>query len=205
MNLPLNCLALIQGADMSEHESQSEPTSESSDGPDTHAVPVAPAALVSDLSDLFNHSVDTSSLDRTILASAKAHFADNHALALASESPAGTVTTPAPIRAWWARWRIAEVAGLAAAIGLIVWISSAGPFGDAPPSDLPGGTPIAVVGDVDRNGKVDILDAYLLQRSINAGNALQSDWDMTGDGQVNRDDVSAVAMLAVKLDGGQRL
>lgn len=182
---------------MTDHESQFDPESDTPDGPveptgpDAQKAPTASAALASDLSDLFGHAVDTTSLDGSILASAKAHFAE-------CDTP---VSAPAPIRAWWARWRIAEVAGLAAAIGLIVWISSPGHHGDQSPN----GKNIAVVGDVDRNGKVDILDAYLLQRNINAGDALQTDWDMTGDGQVNRDDVSAVAMLAVKLDGGKSL
>lgn len=63
--------------------------------------------------------------------------------------------------------------------------------------------------DIDRNGRVDILDAFTLARHIeSAGPAEESlslrkqEWDINGDGLVNRDDVDMVAFAAVRLDKG---
>ncbi len=68
--------------------------------------------------------------------------------------------------------------------------------------------------DIDRNGRVDILDAFKLARNIESadrtktnlspvsstGQALQKQgWDINGDGLVNRNDVDSVALAAVSL------
>jgi len=69
--------------------------------------------------------------------------------------------------------------------------------------------------DIDRNGRVDILDAFKLARHIesadrtktnlspvsSAGQALREQgWDINGDGLVDRNDVDQVALAAVRLD-----
>jgi len=71
--------------------------------------------------------------------------------------------------------------------------------------------------DIDRNGRVDILDAFKLARHIESadrsktnlspvsstGQALRRQgWDINGDGLVNRNDVDLVALAAVRLDKG---
>jgi hypothetical protein len=56
--------------------------------------------------------------------------------------------------------------------------------------------------DIDRSGRVDILDAFKLARQIKAGLQPSEKWDMNGDGQVNRKDVDLVAFAAVRLDKG---
>ncbi len=68
--------------------------------------------------------------------------------------------------------------------------------------------------DIDRNGRVDILDAFKLARHIESadrtktnlspvsstGQALRKQgWDINGDGLVNRNDVDSVAFAAVSL------
>lgn len=58
-----------------------------------------------------------------------------------------------------------------------------------------------VQGDADRSGTVDILDAFAMARVIDAGQPAPANWDMTGDGRVDREDVSAVAAIAVSLSG----
>lgn len=58
-------------------------------------------------------------------------------------------------------------------------------------------------GDVNADGKVDILDAYLLQRRIELARQLEAMWDVTGDGQVDESDVRAIAARAVSLEGGR--
>jgi len=69
--------------------------------------------------------------------------------------------------------------------------------------------------DIDRNGRVDILDAFKLARHIESadrtktnlspvsstGQALREQgWDINGDGLVDRNDVDLVALSAVRLD-----
>jgi hypothetical protein len=63
--------------------------------------------------------------------------------------------------------------------------------------------------DIDRNGRVDILDAFKLARQIESAGRTEANlslreqgWDMNGDGLVNRNDVDLVASAAVRLDKG---
>ena len=56
--------------------------------------------------------------------------------------------------------------------------------------------------DFDRNGRVDILDAFKLARQIELASNTEIGWDINGDGLVNRADVDTVAMAAVRLDRG---
>jgi len=61
--------------------------------------------------------------------------------------------------------------------------------------------------DVDGNGRVDILDAFQLARRIEArgpanltrSGAADTQWDLNGDGRVDKDDVNLVASAAVRL------
>lgn len=54
--------------------------------------------------------------------------------------------------------------------------------------------------DLDRNGRVDILDAFLLARRIDRRQALDPAWDVNGDHVVNGVDVDRIARIAVALD-----
>lgn len=56
--------------------------------------------------------------------------------------------------------------------------------------------------DVDGNGRVDILDAFRLARDIESRGPDRTPWDLNGDGLVDRKDVDAVALAAVRLDKG---
>ena len=53
--------------------------------------------------------------------------------------------------------------------------------------------------DVDRNGRVDILDAFALVRHVEAGTTARGAWDFDGDGSVGPADVDVVALRAVAL------
>jgi len=53
--------------------------------------------------------------------------------------------------------------------------------------------------DVNRDGRVDIRDAFLLARKISSGQAIAGDWDLNQDGRVDQDDVAIIAVQAVKL------
>jgi hypothetical protein len=63
--------------------------------------------------------------------------------------------------------------------------------------------------DIDRNGRVDILDAFKLARYIESAEYAKSNlslkkqgWDINSDGLVNSNDVDLVALAAVRLDKG---
>lgn len=56
--------------------------------------------------------------------------------------------------------------------------------------------------DIDRNGRVDILDAFKLAKHIESAGRIEAGWDFNGDGLVDRHDVDMVAFAAVRLDKG---
>ena len=62
-----------------------------------------------------------------------------------------------------------------------------------------------IPADIDRNGEVNILDAFKLARRLESSQDRESQWDINGDGQVDRGDVETIAIVAVSLDQGARL
>lgn len=71
--------------------------------------------------------------------------------------------------------------------------------------EMPAALPDAGAGgraDVDRNGRVDILDAFRLARHIESRGRIEAKWDLNGDGRIDRADVDLVAFAAVRLDKG---
>lgn len=54
-------------------------------------------------------------------------------------------------------------------------------------------------GDIDGNGRVDILDAYLLAKHLGAGAKPDPAWDVNGDGVVDQKDVEWIANRAVRV------
>ena len=56
--------------------------------------------------------------------------------------------------------------------------------------------------DIDNNGRVDILDAFMLARRIESENYNEKQFDINNDGLVNRDDIDKIAMAAVRLNKG---
>jgi hypothetical protein len=56
--------------------------------------------------------------------------------------------------------------------------------------------------DIDRNGRVDILDAFKLAKHIETAGSAEKEWDINGDGLIDRSDVDMVAHAAVRLDKG---
>ena len=59
-------------------------------------------------------------------------------------------------------------------------------------------------GDVNRDGQVDILDAFQLARELQAGQKPEEGLDLNGDGVVDRRDAEHIAAQAVKLEKGGR-
>jgi hypothetical protein len=56
--------------------------------------------------------------------------------------------------------------------------------------------------DIDRDGRVDILDAFMLARHIEFSTPPKDEWDINHDGAVDRADVDLIAMASVSLDRG---
>jgi hypothetical protein len=61
---------------------------------------------------------------------------------------------------------------------------------------------INLPADVDRNGRVDIVDAFELARWVEAGDPKRLDFDLNHDGSIDQRDVDAVAGVAVQLNEG---
>jgi hypothetical protein len=57
--------------------------------------------------------------------------------------------------------------------------------------------------DINRDGRVDILDAFALVRKIESKDARDRRWDINGDGRIDRADVEAIAARAVSLAGAK--
>ncbi len=59
---------------------------------------------------------------------------------------------------------------------------------------------VALRGDLNGDGKVDILDAFYLSRHLNSPSP---EFDVNGDGKVDQADVDALAAQAVRIGGVQ--
>ena len=86
----------------------------------------------------------------------------------------------------------------AASLTLVIWIS--GLFRSSTTAPLPA-TVASTPGDLDRNGRVDILDAFQLARELDDDIAPTAG-DINADGVIDRADVEAIAMKAVTLEQG---
>ena len=58
--------------------------------------------------------------------------------------------------------------------------------------------------DVNHDKRVDILDAFQLARQLDSGAKPLPNYDVTGDGVVDRRDIEFIAAQAVKLEKGRR-
>jgi len=108
-----------------------------------------------------------------------------------------------------ARW--ASAAAAAAAVIMVTWVALGPSWGvrarysTAPTLDtceVPPETLLPGHKDIDSNGRVDILDAFALARTIETTGKQRREWDFNGDGVVDRQDADVIAMAAVSLKGG---
>ena len=137
----------------------------------------APQKLADDLRDLFPHDLTVpADVDRQILANARRRLSRRRRFVVFKHLTAAA-------------------AAAAAAVAVVYFL------GLRPPSPLPQPGPVAasVPGDVDGDGRVDILDAFALARRIEAREPLDDHLDLNGDGVVDAQDVDAIAHAAVKL------
>ena len=167
--------------------------------------PKAPAKLVTDLKDLHKeHIFVPPKVDQSILNAAREH------LEKTSREPAEQETAGQPWIPQWAPW-----AAAAASLMLLLFLTLPGEK-HTPPSALAKAlvsaeevalkqkpsSPATMISrkDINKDGQVDILDAFTLASRIKAGAAIEENWDINGDGQVNQADVEEISAFAVKLD-----
>ncbi|UCD76792.1 MAG: hypothetical protein JSV91_07655 [Phycisphaerales bacterium] len=99
------------------------------------------------------------------------------------------------------RWRGPVLAAASIGIaGAITWLmlqpamSPSAVYHSAAP-----GPATALAGDLDGSGQLNIVDAFILARGLEAGTPPHGG-DFNGDGRIDRADVDALAMRAVALD-----
>jgi hypothetical protein len=97
---------------------------------------------------------------------------------------------------WMMRYAIGSVAAAAAVVLIVIRTTH-----HAQPAAKSGAAMVAAAEDVNRDGKIDILDAYLMARSLAAKEAIAREWDFNHDGIVDGRDVDVIALAAVKLRG----
>jgi hypothetical protein len=103
-----------------------------------------------------------------------------------------------PRHSWPSWFRFMPWAVAAAAVALLVAI----PQFSKRPDLAPGRDSAFARRDLNRDGRVDILDAFALARQLKQGGAKNLQWDVNGDGVVDERDVAAIAARAVKLERG---
>ena len=148
-----------------------------------------PAKLIRDLRAVVGTQVPVpTEIDKVVLAEARDHLG----LAVDSRTPRKP--------AWWItrqRWLSSSAAALAATVLIAIGIRSLRAPLDGPP--VPGQPATFAREDLDRSGRVDILDAFMLSRHLDKGGVVNTAWDMNQDGRVDRDDVQQIAQSAVRL------
>ena len=151
--------------------------------PDPLSDPDVPAALVEALRGAHAHRVAVPpQIDRAILADARAGYARR--------------------RRFWVAARAVGAAGVAAAAAVVVVVLYLDRR-DAAPVPVVTTGPGAVAGDVDGSGRVDMVDALILARRVEAGRAVSTPAeDVDGDGILSEGDVTGVAERAVRIDAG---
>lgn len=142
--------------------------------------------LSADLDALFKPQLSVpSEVDRAVLDRAGAHFAGREFAKSGKRR-----------FRWIGLWKVA------AAAAVVIFAFSLNLTEEPAPTVHYADVAQAGTVDFDRNGRVDILDAFKLARQIELASNTEIGWDINGDGLVNRADVDAVAMAAVRLDRG---
>src|SRR5258705_4810810 len=98
---------------------------------------------------------------------------------------------------WVMRYSIGSMAAAAAVIVIVFKTTH-----HDRPAQNPAGI-VAAAEDLNHDGKIDILDAYLMAKSLAANQAQSKDRDFNRDGTVDAKDVDVIALAAVTLNGGQ--
>jgi hypothetical protein len=105
-------------------------------------------------------------------------------------------------RRWVLIQRIGGGLAAAAVLAIAVRLFYPAPTSTSPVPTVPH-RQLAQAADVNRDGRVDILDAYVVARHIARHEPLDPAWDINGDGVVDQKDVDLIAHLAVQTTEGK--
>ncbi len=143
----------------------------------------APPGLIAALNQSQSRRVFVpATVDESVLRAAREHLAP------------GKPRNPSPV-AYWFRWLAFATASLL--------LCAAGFWLTRPGSPL-NRAPAFAREDLNRDGRVDILDAFLLARHLQSGDKPELNLDLNGDGVVDHRDAETIAAEAVKLEKGGR-
>lgn len=57
--------------------------------------------------------------------------------------------------------------------------------------------------DIDGNGRINIIDAYIMDRRLMSGTSVPEKLDFNGDGNIDHEDINDIVKTAVSLEGGK--
>jgi hypothetical protein len=144
----------------------------------------APQGLTDDLRALYDSpGAIPFEIDRAVVDQARRHF-DKNRFARHRQSR-----------------RVLRWAGAAAAVAAVLVVSFT-IIQEKQPDEAPAFAMVqktALNEDLDRSGRIDILDAFYLARRIEAADELAPQWDFDGDGAIGQADVDILARAAVRL------
>ncbi len=145
--------------------------------PDQLLEPKAPQGLIDDLAALGGDpGAVPPEVDHAVIGRAREHFVRRRRVRMAL--------------------RLAKVGAAAAAVIVAAfWIAQS--YDQARPQQQ-----VAVREDIDGNGQVNILDAFVLARRLETAAPTQPGWDVNDDGLIDKRDVDTVAYAAVSLQRG---
>ncbi len=170
----------------------SDPSKPFSDNDDL----LLPPRLAADLTSLYRTTAVPAAVDQAICAQARYHLARSRRIQI------------------WRRVGGGIAAAALLAIGLKVAVFNDGhglqPSASAPTAEsgrqasAPAAPPANVrlaAEDIDRNGVVNVLDAFTVARGIKSHHT-DPLWDVNHDGVVDQQDVDLIARTAVRVKGG---
>jgi hypothetical protein len=98
------------------------------------------------------------------------------------------------------RWRLVMRWGVGAAAAAAIIVVAIHLMPGSPAPQSPAGQQAKQTGeDLNHDGKVDMLDAYLLARRVELKEKMGRELDLNQDGVVDRKDADVIALEAVKL------
>jgi hypothetical protein len=182
-----------------------------------------PDGFIADLRDVSRFETDVpAAFDDMVLNRARAHLAGGSEAGGAWTRGAGAAVrigarSSPRLRRWAAAAGIVLVAGIGAAALLQPWNRTGGGDSDARDGGGLGAPRVASApGDINRDARVDILDAFGLARKVAAWayedanlspligrkppRTVDRSWDVNGDGRIDDADVQWIAARAVMLD-----
>ena len=102
-------------------------------------------------------------------------------------------------RRFWLAGRVAVgIVAAAAVLAIAFHLFVSGSEADHPAVATNHRLTLTQAADINHDGRVDILDAFILAQKINRHEPLDPTWDLNGDGVIDQKDVDLIAGIAVQ-------